>query len=575
MQILQLDVDNVRYELVEPEIKVHEEMTERSESINDAVVLLVSVEKGDDEGTAKKAVEEAAGFMSALKRTKMLIYPFAHLSMNLEEPEKALGILRIMRARAKELGLELYSAPFGWNKRFGYYTKGHPLAEQSRRYGPDGVAAGPAEKHSVQRNQEPETEESLLARVRKSDFSSLPETDHRIIGERLDLFSFQEPSPGMVYWHSKGLVVWDQLKAFIRSELKARGYIEISTPALANVTLWKVSGHWDHYRNDMFLTKLRDEEFGLKPMNCPSTFLVYKSRKWSYKELPVRIAIFDTLYRNELSGVASGLFRVKALTQDDAHLFVTEEQIGKEIESILDLMKKLYNVFGLNEKMIKLSTMPDSHVGTKEDWDHATDVLKEAITKAGLNFEIKEKEGAFYGPKIDVDVKDSMGRWWQCATIQVDFQMPKRFRLSYTADDGTEKTPIVIHRAIYGSLERFIGIITEHYQGSFPAWMSPVQAVVIPISDQAREYAGLVNDRLSAAGIRSEFDSSDKTMQYKIREAQLQKIPYMIVVGSREAEAGTISVRTRNGTQKHGLKVEEFISAVSAEIKANSDKLSY
>lgn len=419
-------------------------------------------------------------------------------------------------------------------------------------------------KAEAQRGIEELTEDEMHARLHKSDFTGLPETDHRIIGEKLDLFSFQEVSPGMVYWHNNGHTIFELLKGFIRKELSRHGYIEISTPGLANTVLWRVSGHSEHYLDNMFLTKLGDEDFGIKPMNCPSTFLVYKSKKWSYRDLPVKIAAFDSLYRNELSGVASGLFRVKLLTQDDAHIFTTPEGAKEQVKEILQLMEKMYKVFGLTHKL-KLSTMPDDHMGSEEEWKEATNILRNAAEEMHIKYDVKDKEGSFYGPKIDVDIKDSMGREWQCGTIQLDMQMPKRFRLAYIGEDGKEHTPAVVHRAIYGSLERFIGILIEHYQGKFPTWLAPVQARVISISEGAADYARKVHSELMEGGVRVDIDVSDKTLEYKIREAQLMQIPYMLIVGQKEKDANTIAVRARAGGQKFGVKVSDFVEKIKVE----------
>jgi threonyl-tRNA synthetase len=408
-------------------------------------------------------------------------------------------------------------------------------------------------------------EDQMFARIKKSDFTGLPETDHRIIGERLDLFTFQEPSPGMVYWHDKGWRLRNILVDFIRKELRERGYLEISNPALANTVLWRVSGHSEHYRDNMFLTKLGDEEMGLKPMNCPSTFLVYKSRRWSFRDLPVRYAIFDPLYRNELSGVASGLFRVKILTQDDAHIIATEDQAEKEVSDLIDLLAKMYQAFRLEYK-VKISTMPDEHMGSEEEWERATSTLIKVVKAKRLSYEVKEKEGNFYAPKIDVDIKDSLGREWQCGTIQLDLQMPKRFRLTYAGSDGKDHTPVVIHRTIYGSLERFIGILTEHYQGKFPFWLSPVQARVLSVSDENRSYAEAVLKRLLEAGIRAEGDFESGTVGAKVRNAQLQKIPYMVVLGSKEEASSTIAVRSRDGDVKYDVRLEDFLNEARSRV---------
>src|SRR5208337_2481788 len=363
MKILQMHADFIEYRPVKKEIVGAEEIRPEPVKEEELVVLFTAFEKGDDKELVKRAVSETREFLSKLGTKRVMIYPFAHISQDLAPPSEALSLLLSMEKEAVEQGLETMRAPFGWTKALQIKVKGHPLAEMSRSYSRETqtVPAPAKPRH------EP-SEHEMLARVRKSDFGQLPDTDHRSLGEKLDLFSFQEPSPGMVYWHDKGLKLRNLLIDFIRTELAGRGYVEISTPALANTMLWRVSGHWDHYRSNMFLTHLGDEEMGLKPMNCPSTFLIYKSRRWSFRELPVRYAIFDALYRNELSGVATGLFRVKILTQDDAHIIATEDQAEAELSDMLDLMEKLYGVFGLKYK-VKISTRPDESMGNDEEWE--------------------------------------------------------------------------------------------------------------------------------------------------------------------------------------------------------------
>jgi threonyl-tRNA synthetase len=574
MRILQQHLDFIEYEPISKEIPSAEDISDKKrQRYDELVALFISVEPGDDDEVAKNAVEGTRSFLDKLKVNRIIIYPYAHLSQNLARPREALEVLKAMERYAKEAGLETYRAPFGWNKAFQVKVKGHPLAEQSRVYAkagsaPAGVTQMPAAQPHKKVQQEL-TEEQLLARMKKSEFSGLPDTDHRILGERLDLFSFQEPSPGMVFWHDKGLKMRNLLIALSRSELANRGYIEISTPSLSNVALWKVSGHWEHYRNNLFMTELGDEEASLKPMNCPPTMLYYRTRRWSFRDLPLRVAIFDSLFRNELSGVASGLFRVKMFSQDDAHIFASEEQVGSEVTDIIDMMAKIYGIFGL-EFSVNISTMPDDHIGTKEQWDKATDELVSVVKAKGLQYDVKEKDGAFYGPKIDVDVKDSMGRKWQCGTIQLDYMMPARFRLSYTGSDGNDHTPVVIHRAIYGSLERFIGIIIEHYQGKFPLWLSPIQVKVLTVSDETIGYATDITRKLKESGIRVEQDSDTGTIGGKIRNAQLQKVPFMVVLGGKESAAGTIAVRGRDGSTRYGVKVEDFIAEVKEKVREYS-----
>jgi threonyl-tRNA synthetase len=562
MKILQLDCDSISYELIKPEASVYEESKEKKATIEDTLALLVSVEKGDDNSVVDKAIEEVTRQMAQLKRRRLVVYPFAHLSRDLAEPKSAMAIINYMAEKATASNLEVKKAPFGWNKKLSVAIKGHPLAEQSKSYGRDSV-------EKIRKREKPVAVDTSI--VKKSDWSGLPETDHRTIGERLDLYSFQEVSPGMTYWHPNGHVIFRELFKYIREKLEEYGYQEIATPAFANIALWHVSGHDEHYKDNMFLFENDGQQYGLKPMNCPSTFMVYKSRKWSYRDLPLRFADFDKLYRNEISGALTGLFRVRELTQDDAHIFVREDQIEDELIRVLSMVQELYSMFGLEYKA-KLSTMPDDHAGEKEDWDKAQAKLKEALARKGMKYEIKDKEGAFYGPKIDFDVKDSMGREWQCATVQLDYQLPKRFNLEYAGEDGKQHMPIVIHRVIYGTLERFLGVLTEHCQGKFPVWLAPVQAMVISISEQSNKYAESIHDELRKKRIRSALNVSDRTLEYKIRDAQLQRVPYMLIIGEKEAEKKTVTLRDRNGKQRHDVALKDFTDRIEKEIKDRTFK---
>ncbi|MDG6929615.1 MAG: threonine--tRNA ligase, partial [Nitrososphaerota archaeon] len=427
--------------------------------------------------------------------------------------------------------------------------------EMSRSYG---VAGSPA----ARKVQHQKIDMSIVA---KSDWSGLPDTDHRTIGEKLNLFSFQAVSPAMVYWHPRGYTIYKQLVEFIREKEREYGYDEISTPGLANVALWHMSGHDEHYKDNMFTFESQFGDIGLKPMNCPSTILIYKSRKWSYRELPFRTAIFDRLYRSELSGVVTGLLRVKELTQDDGHIFLREDQVEDEMSSFLRMVKEVYAAFKM-DFAARLSTMPDDHMGDELLWERATLALKNSLERNGVKYVVKDKDGAFYGPKIDFDVFDSRGRAWQCATVQVDYQLPLRFDASYTGEDGKEHTPVIIHRAILGSLERFVAILLEHYQGKLPLWLSPVQARVLAVTDGVLGYAGKLADELARHGLRVDRDFDSSTVGYKIRRAQLDKVPYMVVVGKKEEEAGTISVRSREG-QVRSMPVGEFLKEADERLR--------
>ncbi|MGC8647837.1 MAG: threonine--tRNA ligase [Candidatus Micrarchaeia archaeon] len=556
MKILQLDVNNISYELIKPEASIYEESNENHISIDDALALLVCVEKDDTEATADIAIKDAIGAMEKLKRKRVVVYPFAHLSNDLAGPKEAMHIINYM---FEKLGrnYEAKKAPFGWNKALKIDIKGHPLAEQSKSY--SGNVA------SQKRYSKAKPASINTAIVRKSDLSGLPENDHRTIGERLDLFSFQEVSPGMVYWHKNGKIIFEELVRFMRELLYEYDYNEISTPALANIALWHVSGHIEHYKENMFIFDANGESLGIKPMNCPSTILIYKARRWSYRELPFRTSIFDHIYRNEISGALTGLFRVRELTQDDGHIFAREDQIEQEVGLLLELVNRVYDTFGIKYKA-KLSTMPENHMGNEELWEKATNALRKALDKNKMEYEVKEGEGAFYGPKIDFDIFDSMGRTWQCATIQLDYQLPLRFNITYTGEDGREYTPVLIHRAILGSVERFIGIMIEHFQGKFPTWLAPVQARIITISEKEKGYGKEIYKELKKHHIRVFLDDSDRTLDYKIREAQNLKIPYMLVIGKKEAESKTITVRQRDGKQMHNVKLDAFIKSVTNEI---------
>jgi threonyl-tRNA synthetase len=389
--------------------------------------------------------------------------------------------------------------------------------------------------------------------------------DHRRLGKELGLFTFHPWAPGAAFWLGKGTRLYNQLADYMRSVLYPAGYTEVKTPLIFNKALWETSGHWEHYRQNMFLVQSEDAEMGVKAMNCPGHMLVFGSEKRSYRDLPLRLHEQTALHRNEASGVLGGLTRVRQFSQDDAHCFVMESQIGEEVERLLGLVKRVYDDLGLQYE-VKLSTRPDEFVGEISTWDHAESSLKAALEAAGVAYTINEGDGAFYGPKIDFDVTDAIGRKWQCATVQLDYQMPARFGLKYTGADNAEHQPVVIHRAIFGSFERFIALLIEHYAGAFPVWLAPVQVVVLPIADRHLEYCRGVVEQLAAAGVRVELDERLEKIGYKIREAQLQKIPYMLVVGDREAAEGTVAVRSRAGGDLGARPVSEFVTSVLTEV---------
>ena len=374
-----------------------------------------------------------------------------------------------------------------------------------------------------------------------------------------------DEGPGFPFFLPKGMVLKNTLLDYWRKCHKRYGYVEISTPIILNQELWHRSGHWDHYKDNMYTTVIDGEDYAIKPMNCPGGMLVYASEPHSYRDLPMRVGELGLVHRHELSGALHGLFRVRCFTQDDAHIFMTREQMKDEIKNVVKLFDEVYSVFGLSYD-IELSTMPEDHIGTVEEWEENQEILKNAITEMGKDYVINEGDGAFYGPKLDFHLADSLGRTWQCGTIQLDSQLPERFELEYTGEDGQKHRPVMIHRVVLGSIERFIGVITEHFAGAFPVWLAPVQVKVMPITDRTNEYAQSVADQLNALGMRVETDLRNEKIGYKIREAQMQKIPYMLVVGDKEAEAGTVSVRTRNGGDMGAMELDAFIAQIQEEI---------
>ena len=393
--------------------------------------------------------------------------------------------------------------------------------------------------------------------------------DHRKLGKELGLFMLTDEGPGFPFFLPKGMVLRNTLIDYWREIHKKYGYVEVSTPMILNRQLWERSGHWDHYKNNMYTTKIDDEDFAIKPMNCPGGMLVYASEPHSYRDLPLRCGELGLVHRHELSGALHGLFRVRCFTQDDAHIFMTREQMKDEIKNVVRLFDEVYSTFGLNYE-IELSTMPEDHIGTQAEWEENQNILKDAITDMGKSYVINEGDGAFYGPKLDFHIEDCLGRTWQCGTIQLDSQLPERFQLEYTGADGEKHRPIMIHRVVFGSIERFIGVITEHFAGAFPVWLSPVQARVMPITDRAADYAKQIAQRLDQEGVRVDTDLRNEKIGYKIREAQMQKLPYMLVVGDKEAEAGTVSVRTRGGVDLGAMPVDDFIAKIKEEIKTRA-----
>lgn len=393
--------------------------------------------------------------------------------------------------------------------------------------------------------------------------------DHRKIGKELELFTIMEEGPGFPFFLPKGMELKNTLIDYWREIHRKAGYYEIQTPMILNRALWERSGHWDHYKQNMYTTVIDDEDYAIKPMNCPGGILVYKTKMHSYKDLPLRMGELGLVHRHELSGALHGLMRVRCFTQDDAHIFMTREQIKDEIKGVVKLIDKVYNTFGF-EYHIELSTKPEDSMGSEEDWEIATDALRDAVTELGYDFEVNEGDGAFYGPKLDFHLTDCLGRTWQCGTIQLDFQLPERFELEYTGADGAKHRPIMIHRVVFGSIERFIGILTEHFAGAFPTWLAPVQVKLLPIADRHFSYLAAVKERLERHGIRCEIDDRSEKIGFKIRAAQLEKVPYMLVAGDKDIENNTVSVRARKGGEQGACSLDDFIEQIEKEIKTKA-----
>ena len=398
--------------------------------------------------------------------------------------------------------------------------------------------------------------------------------DHRKIGAQLDLFSFHQEAAGMPFFHPRGMVMWNTLLDYWREEHKAAGYVEIKTPVMLDRQLWEKSGHWENYRENMYISEIDGNQYAIKPMNCPGGMLMYNEKIYSYRDLPLRVAEIGLVHRHELSGVLSGLFRVRAFHQDDAHIFMMPEQIEQEILGVLNLVNRIYGTFGLGFHL-ELSTRPKKSIGTDEQWEKATRGLQGALEKYGQGYQVNEGDGAFYGPKIDVHIKDAIGRTWQCGTIQLDMSLPERFDLGYIDHNNQKQRPVMIHRVVYGSIERFFGILVEHFAGRFPLWLAPVQAILLPINDSLIPFAGQIRERFEQAGIRTETDNRSESLNKKVREAQLSRIPLIVTLGDREKETGTLSVRTLDGKVHQAVAMEAFLDKVRTLIKSRSRDLDF
>jgi threonyl-tRNA synthetase len=560
MKILSLHTDYIKFKPLKKAIKSlvgldEKEMVE-TEVKDDPLVIFTAVEKGDS--GAEEMVNEVKKIADQLNVNNIVLYPYAHLSSNLASPDNAVKVLDEAEKLLKK-DFKVAKAPFGYYKTFEMKTKGHPMSELSREL-----------KISGDESAEEYDPKQLIKEISKTvlDKSKLKDNDHRIIAQEMDLFSFSETAPGMVFWHNNGLIIRKELIKFWREVHSKAEYEEIKTPQILSNVLWKISGHWEKFKENMFLTEYDNKELGVKPMNCPGGMIVYKNSPKSYKQFPLKVAELGEVHRQELSGVLGGIFRVIQFTQDDAHIFCTDKQVEEELEKVIDLVDFVYKVFGLSFR-VEVSTRPEKRIGSDKIWDKTEALLKKVVKKKKLKYKINEGDGAFYGPKIDFHVTDSLGREWQTATLQLDMSMPERFELEYTDKDNKKKRPVMLHRTLYGSLERFMGILIEHYKGWMPTWLAPVQVRVINFTDKNRKYAEEIIKKIGEAvpGIRLDADFSSTTVQSKVKDASIMRIPYVIVVGDREEEAESVAVRVKGNKKIENFSVGEFIVKLKKEIE--------
>ena len=573
MKILTLHVDYINFKPLKKALKNVEELSDKEKKggeAKDALVVMTAVEKIDDnvKEVVTKLIENIKDVASQVKTKNIVLYPYAHLSSNLASPEIASEVLKTAEKELKKT-FNVVKAPFGYYKEFELKVKGHPLSELSREIRVDGEVK--SEKSGRIKAEEKYDYKQLLREISKSklDTSKLKDNDHRIIGKEMELFSFSEVAPGMVFWHNNGLIIRTELIDFWRQIHRKSGYQEILTPQMMDSKLWKVSGHWDKYKDNNFISEYEKRPFILKPMNCPGGMLVYRNTPKSYADLPLRVAEMGVVHRVELSGVLSGLFRVIQFTQDDAHLFCADEKQAKEeIKKIVELINFFYKKFNLNFDHVELCTRPEKRIGTDEMWGKAEKLLESTLKELKVKYILKKGDGAFYGPKIDFHVKDSLDRTWQVSTIQLDFSMPERFELEYTDKDNTKKRPIMLHRVIYGSLERFIGILLEHTNGRLPTWLAPNQVRVLSFTDRNIDYARQVIKKLgdTIPELRLDADLRSTTVQSKVKEAEIMRVPWVITVGDNEEKNKTISVRHESKV-KYDVKIDSFIKDIKELIK--------
>jgi len=570
MKILTLHSDYINFKPLKKALKTAEELSEadkKGRRVEEALVVLTAVEKIDEniEETVEEFVKAVKDIAKQVNVKNIVLYPYAHLSSNLAAPEVASKVLdeaeRVLKG-VKEFSIT--RAPFGYYKEFELKVKGHPLSELSREIR--------VENKSKINEQKAEVYDyvKLLKEISKSklDTRKLKDNDHRIIGQQMDLFSFSETAPGMVFWHNNGLIIRNELINFWKEVHRKQGYEEIMTPLILDKKLWQISGHWEKYKENIFLTEYEKKTYAVKPMNCPGGMLIYKNKTRSYKEFPLKVAELGMVHRQELSGVLGGLFRVIQFTQDDAHIYCMDNQVEDEISKVLDLITSFYNKFGFPFN-VELSTRPEKRIGSDKIWDKSEKVLEDVLKKKKIQFKLNKGDGAFYGPKIDFHIKDSLGRTWQCGTIQLDFSMPERFDLEYTDKDNSKKRPVMLHRTVYGSLERFMGVLLEHTNGRLPVWLSPLQVRVLSFTDRNKDYAEEIIKQIGKAipGVRMDEDFAQTTVQSKVKDAEIMRIPYIIVVGDREEKEGSVAVRVKGSSKIQVMKTRDFTDKLKKEIE--------
>jgi threonyl-tRNA synthetase len=575
MKTLNLHVDYIKFKPLKKALKGVETLSAEDKAekeVKDALTVFTAVEKSDSDvkGIVKKLVEDIKEITEQIDVKNIVLYPYAHLSNNLSSPEQAVLVLDEAEKELKKL-FNVIRAPFGYYKEFEMKVKGHPLSELSREIRMDVGKEIGKDKVEEKGGGEIYDSKKLLKEIGRNilDRSKLKANDHRILGKQMDLFSFSEVAPGMVFWHNNGVIIRNELINFWREMHRKAGYQEISTPQIMDKRLWQISGHWEKYKENNFITSYEGKPFLIKPMNCPGGMLVYKSKPKSYKELPLKVGELGVVHRVELSGVLGGLFRVVQFTQDDAHIFCTEEQLESEIIKIMELIDIFYKKFNLPFDHVELSTRPEKRIGNDKTWDKAEKVLESVLKKTRMKYKINKGEGAFYGPKIDFHAKDSQGRTWQLSTIQLDFAMPERFELEYADKDNKKKRPVMIHRVIYGALERFIGVLIEHTNGRFPTWLAPIQVRVLNFTDRNTDYAKEIIKKIGEAipSIRIDADFTQTTVQSKVKDAEIMRIPYIIVAGDREEKENTIAVRVKGSPKIQTYTLNEFTNMIKNEIE--------